>query len=105
MEILSWGPERRTGHPDPCADHRPQALGRSGCRPAGGRRQQSPLSVRFPGGLETTTRSADYIQLYRGNTQTLSDSLDMIQKTAATLIAQLQDESNNSQQEEHRHVA
>lgn len=56
-------------------------------------------------GLETTTRSADYIQLYRGNTQTLSDSLDMIQKTAATLIAQLQDESNNSQQEEQRHVA
>ncbi len=56
-------------------------------------------------GLETTTRSADYIQLYRGNTQTLSDSLDMIQKTAATLIAQLQDESNDSQQEEQRHVA
>ncbi len=52
-------------------------------------------------GLETTTRSADYIQLYRGNSQTLSDSSDMIQKTAATLIVQLQDESNDSQQEEH----
>jgi antirestriction protein ArdC len=56
-------------------------------------------------GLETTTRSADYIQLYRGNTEMLSDSLEMIQKTAAALIAQLQDESNDSQQEEQRHVA
>jgi hypothetical protein len=56
-------------------------------------------------GLETTTRSADYIRLYRGNASTLTESLEMIQKTAASLIAELQDESTHSEQEGHRHVA
>ena len=56
-------------------------------------------------GLETTTRSSDYIQLYRGDIATLSESLDLIQKTAATLIEQLQDESAHNEQEEERHVA
>jgi hypothetical protein len=44
-------------------------------------------------GLETTIRSADYIRLYRGDTDTLGQSLDRIQTTAATLIEQLQQES------------
>ena len=56
-------------------------------------------------GLETTTRSCDYIQLYRGDVATLSESLDLIQKTAASLIEQLQDESAHSEQEGQRHVA
>jgi hypothetical protein len=56
-------------------------------------------------GLETTTRSSDYIQLYRGDVATLSESLDLIQKTAASLIEQLQDESVPSEQEGQRHVA
>ena len=56
-------------------------------------------------GLETTTRSSDYIQLYRGDVATLSESLDLIQKTAASLIEQLQDESAHSEQEGQRHVA
>ena len=56
-------------------------------------------------GLETTTRSSDYIQLYRGDVATLSESLDLIQKTAASLIEQLQDESVPSEREGQRHVA
>jgi len=37
-------------------------------------------------GLETTTRSSDYIQLYRGDTETLAASLQAIQQTAATIL-------------------
>jgi len=48
-------------------------------------------------GLETTTRSADYIHMYQGDTETLSQSLDAIQKTAATLIERLQKESSVEQ--------
>ena len=43
-------------------------------------------------GLETTTRSSDYIQLHQGDVATLGQSLDSIQKTAALLIEQLQQE-------------
>ena len=56
-------------------------------------------------GLETTTRSSDYIQLYRGDVATLSESLDLIQKTAALLIERLHDESTRSEEEGQRHVA
>jgi hypothetical protein len=56
-------------------------------------------------GLETSTRSSDYIQLYRGDVATLSESLDLIQKTAASLIEQLQDESAQNEEEGERHVA
>lgn len=37
-------------------------------------------------GMNGTTRSSDYIQLYSGDTKTLSESLDHIQKTAATIL-------------------
>ena len=40
-------------------------------------------------GLDCTTHSADYIQLYRGTPQTLSESLHFIQRTAAVLIEEL----------------
>jgi hypothetical protein len=56
-------------------------------------------------GLETSTRSSDYIQLYRGDVATLSESLDLIQKTAASLIEQLQHESARNEEEGDRHVA
>ena len=56
-------------------------------------------------GLETTTRSADYIQLYQGDVTTLSESLDLIQKTATSLIEQLQDDSIHSDNEGQRQVA
>ena len=32
------------------------------------------------------TRSADYIQLYRGDTETLAESLEIIQKTASGIV-------------------
>lgn len=56
-------------------------------------------------GLESSTRSSDYIQLYRGDVATLSESLDLIQKTAASLIEQLQGKSTHSEEEGQRHVA
>lgn len=37
-------------------------------------------------GMDCTTRTSDYIQLYRGDTKTLSASLDHIQKTAAMIL-------------------
>ena len=40
-------------------------------------------------GLDCSTRSSDYIQLYRGTEETLSESLDRIQKTAAQIIESL----------------
>jgi len=40
-------------------------------------------------GLETKTRSADYIKLYRGDPQVLQESLHFIQKTAARIIEAL----------------
>lgn len=41
-------------------------------------------------GLNTTAHSADYIQLYHGDTKTLGSSLDRIQKTAATIIGSIE---------------
>lgn len=41
-------------------------------------------------GLDCSTRSSDYIQLYRGNDQTLTDSLGRIQQTAAKIIQSLE---------------
>ena len=38
-------------------------------------------------GLEVSTASSDYIQLYRGDTQTLAQSLDRIQRAAAEILA------------------
>ena len=40
-------------------------------------------------GLDSTERSRDYIQLYRGDTETLNESLDRIQKTSARIIQSL----------------
>jgi hypothetical protein len=48
-------------------------------------------------GLETTTRSADYIHMYQGDSDTLSESLDAVQKTAALLIERLQNDSSIKQ--------
>ncbi len=41
-------------------------------------------------GLDGTTRSADYIQLYAGGKETLLESLDAVQKTAALIIEALE---------------
>ena len=41
-------------------------------------------------GLETGTKSADYIQLYHGNASLLAESLEVIQQTSAIILAALQ---------------
>ncbi len=41
-------------------------------------------------GLETGTASADYIQLYHGNASLLAESLEVIQKTSAVILAALE---------------
>jgi antirestriction protein ArdC len=40
-------------------------------------------------GLDCSTRSSDYIQLYRGTAETLTDSLQVIQSTASRMIEEL----------------
>ena len=40
-------------------------------------------------GIDSTTRSADYIQLYRGNEETLRESLTYVQQAAADIISRL----------------
>ena len=40
-------------------------------------------------GMDSTTRSADYIQLYRGNEETLRESLTFVRETAARIITTL----------------
>jgi len=40
-------------------------------------------------GIDSTTRSADYIQLYRGNEETLRESLTVVRDTAAQIIGKL----------------
>jgi len=41
-------------------------------------------------GLDTNTAAADYIKLYNGNAQTLSASLNFVQKTAAEILNALE---------------
>ena len=40
-------------------------------------------------GLETGTKSADYIQLYHGNASLLAESLEVIQQASAVILAAL----------------
>ena len=41
-------------------------------------------------GLQTGSASADYIQLYHGNASLLAESLEVIQKTSAVILAALE---------------
>ncbi len=41
-------------------------------------------------GLDTGTAAADYIQLYHGNASLLAESLEVIQKTSAIILAALE---------------
>ncbi|TWT41510.1 hypothetical protein KOR42_47810 [Thalassoglobus neptunius] len=52
-------------------------------------------------GLDTSTRSSDYIQLYQGDEKVLSQSLDLIQKTASKILVGLE---QDVQEEEIRAV-
>ncbi len=55
-------------------------------------------------GLECSTRSSDYIQLYRGNDATLTESLGRIQQTATKIIRSL-DTSDRDAEEGSRYAA
>jgi antirestriction protein ArdC len=50
-------------------------------------------------GLETGTASADYIQLYHGNASLLAESLEVIQKTSAVILAALEPKPESEEQE------
>lgn len=51
-------------------------------------------------GLDTSTRTSDYIQLYQGDAKTLSSSLELIQKTAAEILGELLPKNNPTREEE-----
>lgn len=55
-------------------------------------------------GLDCSTHSADYIQMYQGTAETLAASLDRIQKTAIRIIESLHDPRTSAKEDE-RHVA
>jgi hypothetical protein len=50
-------------------------------------------------GLNTLNRSADYIQLYNGDTDVLVKSMDHIQKTAARILDGIQAFASNANAE------
>lgn len=56
-------------------------------------------------GLDCSTRSSDYIQMYRGTAATLMESLDRIQKTATRIIESLSQSQDTKNEEGQRHVA
>ena len=56
-------------------------------------------------GLDSVTRSADYIQLYRGDTETLAESLELIQKTAAGIVQAIQEAESPSKEVSRRTAA
>jgi antirestriction protein ArdC len=72
----------------------------SGERPSKTVRETEAESVAFivsqAIGLETTTAASDYIQLYRGDKDTLAESLDRIQKTAAAILEAITSASERS---------
>jgi antirestriction protein ArdC len=55
-------------------------------------------------GFDCSTRSSDYIQMYRGDKDTLMSSLERIQRTACRMIESLQ-QSKDDAEEGQRHVA
>jgi len=50
-------------------------------------------------GLQTGTASADYIQLYHGNASLLAESLEVIQKASAVILAALEPKPEIEEQE------
>ena len=56
-------------------------------------------------GLETGTASSDYIQLYHGNASLLAESLEVIQKASAVILAALEPRPEFENQEHQGEVA
>ena len=50
-------------------------------------------------GLQTGTASADYIQLYHGNASLLAESLEVIQKASAVILAALETKPEKEEQQ------
>lgn len=50
-------------------------------------------------GLVTGTASADYIHLYHGNASLLAESLEVIQQTAAVILAALELPAEDEEEE------
>jgi hypothetical protein len=50
-------------------------------------------------GLETGRASADYIHLYNGNAALLTESLEVIQKTSAAILAAIENSAEESDEE------
>lgn len=50
-------------------------------------------------GLETGTASSDYIQLYHGDASLLAESLEVIQKASAVILAALEPKREFESQE------
>ena len=50
-------------------------------------------------GLQTGTASADYIQLYHGNASLLAESLEVIQKASAVILAALETKPEDEEQQ------
>jgi hypothetical protein len=55
-------------------------------------------------GLETGSASADYIQLYHGNASLLIESLEVVQQTAAVILAALEPPVANSNSTEEQAI-
>ena len=51
-------------------------------------------------GLQTGTASADYIQLYHGNASLLAESLEVIQKASAVILAALEAKPETEEQQQ-----
>jgi len=56
-------------------------------------------------GLQTGTASADYIQLYHGNAALLAESLEVIQRTSAVILAALEEPSPEDSQAHNAEMA
>jgi hypothetical protein len=51
-------------------------------------------------GLNAGRASADYIQLYRGNAELLTESLEVIQKTSALILSAIETQQAEAEQSE-----
>jgi hypothetical protein len=58
------------------------------------RRDEAKKSI----GLTTSSASADYISLYHGNAALLMESLELVQQTAAVILAAIRPEESVSQE-------
>ena len=56
-------------------------------------------------GLQTNRASADYIHLYHGNAALLTESLEVIQKTSALILAAIENPAGETAEEQEPELA